>query len=114
MESPNKGPWSPRARVDFDRSCCGGLCGVSLVWMVDVEPPACKEGYKYGTGEERETRKPSYLVGAGRFELPTSWSRTKRASRAALRPECSTKDSGISAHNQRASRDNPSMISSAA
>ncbi len=28
-----------------------------------------------------------FIVGAGGFEPPTSWSRTKRASRAALRPE---------------------------
>ena len=36
---------------------------------------------------ERGAGKLLNFVGAGGFEPPTSWSRTKRASRAALRPE---------------------------
>ena len=30
---------------------------------------------------------PFSIVGAGRFELPTSWSRTKRSNRAEPRPD---------------------------
>ncbi len=35
----------------------------------------------------------SLVVGASGFEPPTSWSRTRRANRTALRPECAQEDS---------------------
>ena len=33
-----------------------------------------------------------FSVGVERFELSTSWSRTKRANRAALHPECNVRN----------------------
>ena len=54
------------------------------------------------------------MVGASGFEPPTSWSRTRRASQAALRPELSNAEQSTWVRSQRQLNINRRILSRAA
>ena len=60
-----------------------------MVWRVDLLVPSEPKGTTGLPGRDAPWRFGGWkeMVGASGFEPPASWSRTRRASQAALRPE---------------------------